>query len=88
MTRFSREWWADVLVGPPLRILLVLVIAVVARWLVHRAVDRLVDRVRNSPTAAGRAPTARRVLRAATAADVERELIEFLAPQTVKHSRP
>jgi phosphoenolpyruvate-protein kinase (PTS system EI component) len=31
---------------------------------------------------------AARALRAATAGDVERELIEFLAPPTVKHSRP
>ncbi|MEX1127519.1 MAG: phosphoenolpyruvate--protein phosphotransferase [Vicinamibacterales bacterium] len=31
---------------------------------------------------------AARALRAATAADVERELIEFLAPQTVRHARP
>jgi phosphotransferase system enzyme I (PtsI) len=48
----------------------------------------LAKQVLRDLNAADAARAAARALRAATAADVERELIEFLAPQTVKHSRP
>ncbi len=42
--RFSPAWWADVLLGAPLRVLLILVAAVLARYLVRKAIDRLVAR--------------------------------------------
>lgn len=48
----------------------------------------LAKQVLRDLNAADATRAAARALRAATAADVERELIEFLAPQTVKHSRP
>ncbi len=42
--RFSNEWWGDVLLGNPLRLAALLVLAVVVRYLVHRMIDRLVMR--------------------------------------------
>ncbi|MDQ3487463.1 MAG: phosphoenolpyruvate--protein phosphotransferase [Acidobacteriota bacterium] len=48
----------------------------------------LAKQVLRDLNAADATRAAARALRAATAGDVERELIEFLAPQTVKHSRP
>ena len=48
----------------------------------------LAKQVLRDLNAADATRAAARALRAATAADVERELIEFLAPQAVKHSRP
>ncbi len=46
--RYSRQWWVDTVLGVPLTILLILVVALVARWLAHRGVDRLVRRIANS----------------------------------------
>ncbi len=48
----------------------------------------LAKQVLRNLNAADATRAAGRALRAATAADVERELIEFLAPPAVKHSRP
>jgi small conductance mechanosensitive channel len=42
--RFSNEWWGDVLLGNPLKLAALLVLAVVVRYLVHRMIDRLVMR--------------------------------------------
>ena len=42
--RFSNEWWGDVLLGNPLKLAALLVLAVVVRYLVHRMIDRLVVR--------------------------------------------
>src|SRR5919106_1695359 len=42
--RFSNEWWGDVLLGNPLKLASLLVLAVVVRYLVHRVIDRLVMR--------------------------------------------
>ena len=42
--RFSNEWWGDVLLGNPLKLAALLVLAVVVRYLVHRIIDRLVMR--------------------------------------------
>ena len=42
--RFSNEWWGDVLLGNPLKLAALLVLAVVVRYLVHRVIDRLVRR--------------------------------------------
>src|ERR671918_1784959 len=42
--RFSNEWWGDVLLGNPLKLASLLVLAVVVRYLVHRVIDRLVVR--------------------------------------------
>ena len=55
--RFSGAWWVDALVGAPLRIAVVVVLALVLRWLVHRGVDRLTARVVSGERALrGRAP--------------------------------
>ena len=42
--RFSNEWWGDVLLGNPLKLAALLVLAVVVRYLIHRMIDRLVMR--------------------------------------------
>ena len=42
--RFSDEWWGDVLLGNPLKLAALLVLAVVVRYLLHRMIDRLVVR--------------------------------------------
>jgi moderate conductance mechanosensitive channel len=42
--RFSNEWWGDVLLGNPLKLAALLVLAVVVRYLVHHMIDRLVMR--------------------------------------------
>src|ERR687898_842771 len=42
--RFSDEWWGDVLLGNPLKLAALLVLAVVVRYLIHRMIDRLVMR--------------------------------------------
>jgi small conductance mechanosensitive channel len=42
--RFSDEWWGDVLLGNPLKLATLLVLAIVVRYLLHRVIDRLVVR--------------------------------------------
>ena len=42
--RFSDEWWGDVLLGNPLKLAALLVLAIVVRYLLHRMIDRLVVR--------------------------------------------
>jgi small conductance mechanosensitive channel len=42
--RFSDEWWGDVLLGNPLKLATLLVLAIVVRYLLHRMIDRLVVR--------------------------------------------
>jgi small conductance mechanosensitive channel len=46
--------WAQVLLGAPLKILLVLVVAVLARTLLHRAIARVVDRFATGRAGLGR----------------------------------
>jgi small conductance mechanosensitive channel len=43
----------DVFVGRPLQVLLIIVVAIVVRWLLHRAVDRLAGRVASGETGPG-----------------------------------
>jgi small conductance mechanosensitive channel len=40
--RYSSDWWLDVLVGRPSQVVLIGVLAVVARWLVFRLIDTFV----------------------------------------------
>lgn len=42
--RFSGEWWGDVLLGNPLKLIGLVLLALITRYLLHRAVDRLVAR--------------------------------------------
>ncbi|MGH8827242.1 MAG: mechanosensitive ion channel family protein [Jiangellaceae bacterium] len=43
--RFSGDWWQDVLLGNPLKIIILVFIAGVTRYVVHRAIDRVVARM-------------------------------------------
>jgi moderate conductance mechanosensitive channel len=42
--RFSGDWWVNVLLDFPLRIILLVIGALVVRYLLHRVIDRLVSR--------------------------------------------
>ncbi|MGH8773995.1 MAG: mechanosensitive ion channel family protein [Jiangellaceae bacterium] len=42
--RFSAEWWGDVLLGNPLKLIVLVLLAVLIRFAVHRVIDRLVAR--------------------------------------------
>jgi small-conductance mechanosensitive channel len=42
--RFTQEWWTDVLLDNPLKLLGLLILAVVVRYLAHRLIDRFVAR--------------------------------------------
>ena len=42
--QFSGEWWTDVLLGTPLKIITLVLIAFIARFLLHKIIDRLVHR--------------------------------------------
>ncbi len=42
--RFSGEWWGDVLLGNPLKLIGLVLLALITRYLLHRVVDRLVAR--------------------------------------------
>src|SRR5215207_8653447 len=42
--RFSEEWWVDVLLGNPLKLVVLLLLAVLARYLLHRLIDHGVAR--------------------------------------------
>ena len=42
--RFTEQWWADVLLGNPLKLAGLVLLAVVTRFVLHRLIDRLVAR--------------------------------------------
>ncbi len=42
--RFSEDWWIDVLLDNPLKLVGLLLLAVLARYLLHRLIDRGVAR--------------------------------------------
>lgn len=43
--RFSSDWWQDVLLGNPLKVTVLVVIAVITRYVLHKIIDRLVNRM-------------------------------------------
>ena len=44
LDRFTADWWSEILLDKPLRIAGLLVLALLARYLAHRLIDRLVTR--------------------------------------------
>lgn len=46
--RFTGEWWADVLLGNPLKLIGLVLLGVVTRYVLHRLIDRLVARAARS----------------------------------------
>ncbi|GAA3647620.1 mechanosensitive ion channel [Nocardioides ginsengisoli] len=72
--------WSDVLIGKPLAILGVILLAVVAAWLLHRLVDRIARRAERGvlPERVENAVQARRKQRAATMAGVLKSIITFI----------
>ncbi len=46
--RFTGEWWADVLLGNPLKLVGLVLLGVVTRYVLHRLIDRLVARAAKS----------------------------------------
>jgi small conductance mechanosensitive channel len=46
--RFTEQWWADVLLGNPLKLVGLVLLGVVTRYVVHRLIDRLVARAARS----------------------------------------
>lgn len=43
--RFSGQWWGDVLIGVPLRLLILFLLAFVLRYVIHKLMDRVVARM-------------------------------------------
>jgi small conductance mechanosensitive channel len=46
--RFTEQWWADVLLGNTLKLLGLLLLGVITRYVLHRLIDRLVARAAHS----------------------------------------
>lgn len=44
LDRFSSEWWADLLLGKPLQLVLLLLIALIVRYVLHKLINRVVTR--------------------------------------------
>jgi small conductance mechanosensitive channel len=72
--------WSDVIIGKPLAIIGLVLFGMVARWLLHRVVDRIARRAERGvlPERVESAITARRKQRAATMAGVLQSIITFV----------
>ena len=72
--------WSDVLIGKPLAIIALILLALLARWLLHRVVDRIARRAERGvlPERVENAVAARRKQRAATMAGLLKSIITFV----------
>lgn len=72
--------WSDLLIGKPLAILGLVLLALVARWLLHRVVDRVARRAERGvlPERVDGAVYARRKQRAATMSGVLKSIVTFI----------
>ncbi|AIY19799.2 mechanosensitive ion channel family protein [Pimelobacter simplex] len=72
--------WSDVLIGVPLAIIGLVLLGLVARWLLHRLVDRVARRAERGvlPERVENAVAARRKQRAATMAGLLKSIITFV----------
>ncbi|MBM7515889.1 mechanosensitive ion channel family protein [Nocardioides nitrophenolicus] len=72
--------WSDVIIGKPLAIIGLVLLGVLARWLLHRVVDRIARRAERGvlPERVESAVTARRKQRAATMGGVLKSIITFI----------
>ncbi|MBU2697758.1 mechanosensitive ion channel family protein [Nocardioides sp. WV_118_6] len=72
--------WSDVLIGKPLAIIGLVLLGLVARWMLHRVVDRIARRAERGvlPERVENAVAARRKQRAATMAGVLKSIITFV----------
>jgi len=77
--------WSDVLIGTPLAIVGLVLLAVVLRWLLHKVVDRIANRAEKGvlPERAESAVAARRKQRAATMAGVLKSIVTFVVVAVV-----
>ena len=72
--------WSDVLIGKPLAIIGLVLLGVVARWLLHRVVDRIARRAEHGvlPERVESAVAARRKQRVATMGGLLKSIITFI----------
>jgi moderate conductance mechanosensitive channel len=77
--------WSDVLIGLPLAIVGLVLLAVVIRWLLHKVVDRIAYRAERGvlPERTESAVAARRKQRAATMAGVLKSIVTFVVVAVV-----
>ncbi len=72
--------WSDVLIGKPLAIIGLVLLGLVARWLLHRLIDRLASRAERGvlPERVESAVAARRKQRAATMGGLLKSIVTFV----------
>ena len=75
--RFSTDWWRDTLLGVPLRLLALILIAVIVRYVLHKLIKRLVARTveRTPPTEVLGSAQAARIVFGSTGALSERRAL-------------
>ncbi len=77
--------WSDVLIGIPLAIIGLVLLAFVIRWLLHKVVDRIANRAEKGvlPDRADTAVAARRKQRAGTMSGVLKSIVTFIVVAVV-----
>jgi small-conductance mechanosensitive channel len=77
--------WSDVLIGTPLAILGLVLLALVIRWLLHKVVDRIANRAEKGvlPDRADTVVAARRKQRAGTMSGVLKSIVTFIVVAVV-----